>query len=164
MNLTGQQIFDALLRDPSFTSQVQSDEGRVVWRDLCEVIPEALSEFLAQTVSVTSVFNAKLAILKKISEGDWVDRIVNSLKNDLIDASELTFMFKDMLSRLIVVIPEIVGDVSVFLSSQGIDEETFLGHPNGGQFTEATMTRWKQGNFIVAELLATQPGSIIMNG
>lgn len=163
MNLTGQQIYDALLRDPSFTSQIQTDEGRAVWRDLCETIPNTLSEWLSQPVSMKSVFEAKLAVLKQISEGDWIKRILASQPNPILDLTEMADMFQGMLRELIEVIPGIVGDVPAFLASQGINEETFLGHPKGGRFTEATMTRWKQSDFTIAELLTTQPGVIIQN-
>lgn len=163
MNLTGQQIYDALLRDPSFTSQIKTETARAIWRDLCEIVPETLSEFLTQPVSVTSIMNAKIAFLKKLTEGDWIQRMAEAFANELFGANEFSELMKDTLGMLIEAIPEILGDVPAFLASQEINEEMFLGHEKGGRFTEATMTRWKQGNLTIAELLTMQPASIIQN-
>lgn len=163
MTLTSQQIYDALLRDPSFNSQITNDALRAVWRDLCEIVPETLSNFLDQPVGIASILNAKVAFLKKFAEGDWLKRMADAQPDEGFDFSFASEVFKEMLSGMLEAIPGIVGDVPAFLAENGIDEETYLGHPKAGRFTEATMTRWKQGNFTIADLLASQPGSIIQN-
>ncbi len=164
--LTGEQIFEALKRDPSFIAETPKS-CHEIWREACDQMPELLADYLDQSVTLESLFNVKMDVLRFLLDGDWMQRMIRAYPTEMLggfDFSDLIEMLLPTMRSMIEQLEEIMGDdIYTWVEAQGINEEMFLGHPKGGRFTEATMARWKEGNFTIADLLLTQPMAIFKN-
>jgi len=164
--ITGEKIFEALKRDPSFIAETpESSHG--VWREVCDQIPQLLADHLDQPVTVDSLFRMKMKVLRFLLDGDWMQRMIKTYPKEMLggfDFSDLLEMLIPTMRSMIEQLEEIIGDdINAWLETQGITEEIFLAHPKGGHFTESTFTQWKKGGFTIADLLVKQPNTIFKN-
>lgn len=165
IDLTGEEIFAALQRDPMFIGEVP-ESARGVWRELCDEVPTVLADLLEREVTVEVFMNAKMLFLQHLLDNDWMQRMVRAYPEEALGGFNFEGILEMLLPALrgmIEMIPDIVGDVPSWLEVQGITEEQFLVHPSGGKFGTQTLVLWREGGFTLEELLRTQPMTIFKN-
>ncbi|NQV90550.1 hypothetical protein HQ487_04065 [Candidatus Uhrbacteria bacterium] len=162
--ITGQSIWNALRAESGFLEHIP-ESAHTVWEQMCEAAAPVIEPFADQLITVDSFMSAKLAILKMMIEGEWMQKILTAYPEEAFPLG-MKAMFQQlvaMLEGLMEQFTQIDGNYGEILAAQGINEEQFLMHAEGGRFTLDTAIKWREGNFTIGDLATTQPSSLFRN-
>lgn len=165
ITITDGQVFDALLKDPTFVAEVP-ESGYPVWKEFVSSCIGELAELLDQQVSVEVAMRAKFCVLQELDNGDWITTMMDSYPDDafgFLGRDGMSAMVQARLSQMLRQLPPILENVPEFLRLQGITEAQFFAHKDGLGFNDKSFAQYKSGNFTLANLLITQPNTIFKN-
>lgn len=161
MEITGQQVWEALLNDPR-PMAIDFEEQKVVLRQYIENdFLKAISETLNSVVSYENITKTIHAFLEDIIANSFFERIIFaapkeavSLQNKMIHIADLLDEYEGLINAMGDVIKDIPGfflkhetNEYLELKNFGLSEENFLKATNG-QLT-------------ISQLLLSQPALII---
>lgn len=160
-----EKVWRALEADPTFQQSTPLGRPREVSREFVYAIVDGLHDLMAERVTLTSLFRAKLVVIKLFVEDGWCERLLGSFPAGMLPGNlneHIEFMQRSMRSSL-PKFEQVANNVSDWLSSQNMSEEDVLAHPRLGRLSESTMVVYRQGELTIGRLLELQPMAIIKN-
>lgn len=169
--LTGEIIFSVLVQDPVFRKEIPDDEQlQALWMELCDELPEWLSDILYEEINAQLFLQAKARILERILTHDWIPRVelvyvrlhpeygtVEDLTESATRSAKLIIYhlssFASMMSKPIPGIP----------SGGKIADEVFFEDQDFCGLTAETLDYWRNGGLTLEELLRLQPFALLHN-
>lgn len=160
-----EKVWKAVEADSSFQESTPPGRPCEISQELVYAIVDGLHTLMAERVSLTSLFKAKMVVGRLFIEGGWCEKLLSSFPPEMLPgglSESIEFMQKSMQS-LLPRLEEVTSDVSGLLASLGMSEEKALAHPRFGGFSESTMVLYRQGELTIGRLLELQPMAIIKN-
>lgn len=155
--LTGAQVWEASLADPSFVEQMpEGSPVREAIRPFIEAAPKALAEFLDKTVTLKVLADAKIAFLRYCLGTGFTEKLGEAVGFG-------GGVIKSLLEGFIEMLDGIQKNVPAFLEEHGVTEEQVMLSSQVGLNAD-NQARYKIGNLTVADVLRTQPAVILKNG
>jgi len=155
-SLTGTQVWDASIADPSFSAQMpEGSPLREALKPFVEAAPTALAEFLDRPITLQVLVDTKIAFLRYCLGNGFVEKMDEAvgMGGDLI---------KSMFEGLIEMLADTLKDVPAFLKAQGVTEEQVMLSSKVGLSVD-NQAQYKAGKLTVADVLRTQPAVILKN-
>ena len=155
-SLTGAQVWDASLADPSFSSQMpEGSPVREAIKPFIEAAPKALEELLDQPLTLQVLGDAKIAFLRYCLGNGFVEKVGGA-------AGAGGSLVKAMLEGVVETLAAMRMDLPAFLKEHGVKEEEVMLSSEVG-LNGANQDDYKAGKLTVADVLRTQPGVILKN-
>jgi len=163
MNLTGQQIWDALNKDPEFLKKPENE--REVSRPFIEAIPSFAQDQLDLPFNLQNLLNIKISFLKYCSEKGFINDVIDTWPEEKFFwfskdyfKNSLNALFENMLSAYVVM----ANNIPKCLKKLGVNEEEFLNSEDVG-LNEETRNLYVTNELTIGKLLELQPMVIIQN-
>lgn len=169
--ICGIDVFGALQHDrvfrfchPTFT--------HAIWQEACQELVDVLgAERLNQRVTLKVFIETKLLVLRQqLDEHGWSYRLLKTYYPDMTDTTCPSFQLAVAIRRahvheLIEELCDIEENPVVYLQDHQLTERDYFSsrQVTGGRFNEHTLSRWRKGTLTVADLLTSQPGTLLQN-
>jgi hypothetical protein len=156
MKLTAQQVWEAIIADPKFTSQMpEGSPQRDAIRPFIEGSVATLEDQLENTVTLQAIADAKLKFLRYC--------VKNNLGKVMGDVMGMgAEMLNGLLEQLIEMLEPMLENTTAFLEENGVTEEQVMTSPQVGMSAN-NQRKWREGTLTIGELLLTQPSVILQN-
>lgn len=183
--VTGEQVWQKLLKDSGFTSSVPSTQYPL-YEPVVKALPEVLADLLDEPVTVKSLLQAKAACIRFYIDSGFVrsclaevplrrvkprvsfsfgkkQKVVFELPElDVLIDSALLARAEGAISVMLEQLDAIIAEVPAFLRSRGMSEEGFVCSPAVGLSLQ-NIARYRRGALTIGSLLESQPSIIIKN-
>jgi hypothetical protein len=158
MTVTGQQVLEAFKLDPHVTSP--NDPQLQLMEPYIRALPEILADDLDKLVTFQLLYSAKLRFLQYCRDGDMFGR-ASTVHPDLVGAdSDIVDTLRASLDALIEEMVELEPKLSEILAAQGLTEDDLFAKVG---LNDALQALHQAGTLTLGDLLATQPGVLIVN-
>ncbi len=154
------KIWKALENDAAFMSEIPEQAVPVI-RELAAALPGLLADHLGKTVTLSSLMEAKLAILEHMLDQGFIKKMLEATP-----AEQLPFPLEEMLemateahTQMRMPMMEMIHNLPAFLAQAGTDERLVMRH--GVKLNAENLRAYDKKSLTIGRLLETQPAIFI---
>jgi len=158
--LTGQEIWDALSKEPAFKQQTP-ECVRSILRKFIDPLPGLLAEQLDAPVTILSMTEAKLIFMKHCLQNGFMNEMSAAQYPNGVDGvslEEIVAMGNDALGALLESSDELASSIAEQIANSGVREAQLIAK----QLNPAARKEFRSGKLTIGKLLTVQPSLIVL--
>lgn len=158
-----EDVWEAFRKDPEAAAYPGPMQEAI--KPTVEKLPEILSDLVDKPLTVSTLMEAKVRVIKYTIDNGVIKALVESMPDDYLGfftRTGLLDMLLETLGNLLPVLNSISQDAVKFLEERGLTEEDLMMSPDV-HLNEEVKDEYLKGQMTIGRLLTMQPMAIIKN-